>query len=184
MNGQLDPQPEQALWDIPGDDRLSSKLMFSGTVGPVIKIPRVFSSGALAAKVGDIDVHLLTVESWGERIVVRLVAASTDAIRAELAGQEAKLDQWAKRRQAGSDEWPPQSPGERIAESLRVRIDDGAGTRYRLSVKTAGGSGTELLSEWIFKPALPPDTSTVTVTVTSKDGSKTAHVATFADRDL
>lgn len=129
------------------------------------------------AKVGNIDVHLLTVESWGEHVVVRLVAASTDAARAEMAAHEAEMQAWAQRSQAGADEPWPSSPGARIAESLQVRVDDDAGTEYSLFVMTGGGSGTELLSEWVFDPALPPDGSTVSVTVTSRDGG--AQVATF-----
>jgi hypothetical protein len=129
------------------------------------------------AKVGDIDVYLLTVESWGEHVVVRLVAASTDATRAEVAAQEAELNSWAQRQRAGSTEWPPSSPGSRIAEALQVRVNDEAGTEYCLHVSTGGGSGTELLSEWIFNPALPSNASTVSVTVTSPDGG--TQVATF-----
>jgi hypothetical protein len=143
----------------------------------MIRLPWVTSSGALMAKVGDIDVHLLTVESWGEHVIVRLVAASTDATRAEMAAEEAELTAWLQRHRAGSPEEPPSSPGSRIADALHVRVDDEAGTEYCLRVKTGGGSGTELLSEWIFDPALPSNASTVSITVTSPDGG--TRVARF-----
>jgi hypothetical protein len=144
---------------------------------PMADLPRVFPSGAFVAKVGDVEVYLLTVESWGEHVVVRLAAASTDATRAEMAADEAEMNAWAQRRRDGADEWPPSQPGDRIAKALRVRVEDETGTKYCLSVKTGGGSGTEHLSEWIFKPALPSDASTLSVTITSKNGG--THVATF-----
>jgi hypothetical protein len=64
------------------------------------------------------DVHLLTVEAWDERVVVRMAGAVNDAIRTELAGYEARMAGWDERRRAGSDEWPPKMPGELIFHDL------------------------------------------------------------------
>jgi hypothetical protein len=148
----------------------------------VTNIPWACSSGALVARVDDVDVYLLTVDFWGDRVVVRLVAVCTEAIRAEIAGQESELEAWSQRHQSGSDEWPPRGPGERIAECLRVRVDDDAETEYELSVMRAGGSGSELLCEWVFKTAPPPAVSAVRVTVVGPDGSEhTEVVRTGAD---
>jgi hypothetical protein len=147
-------------------------------VRPMTTVPRVFASGDLVAKAGDTDVYLLTVESWGEHVTVRLVGASTDATRAEIAAREAEFEAWTHRDRAGSDEWPPSFPGARIAESLQVRVDDEVGTQYCLRVKTGGGSGTELLSQWTFDPGLPSHARTVTVTVTGTDGGTRATTFT------
>jgi hypothetical protein len=96
-----------------------------------------------------------------------------------MAAREAELEAWAQQRKAGVDVWPPKSPGERIAEALHVRVDDEAGTQYGLSVRTAGGSATELLSEWFFEPAMPPHVSAVSVTVSGRYGDESTIVASF-----
>lgn len=138
-------------------------------------VPRVFTSGDVLAKAAGTDVHLLTVETWDNRVVVRMVGAVNDAIRAELAAHEARMQDWDKRRQAGSDEWPPEMPGELIFQELKVRISDDLGTTFELSSGSSGGSGTEMLCEWRFEPGMSPAASTLTVTVTSADGSESSR---------
>ncbi len=132
--------------------------------------PQVFPSGVRMARVGDVDVYLLTLESWDERVVVRLAGAGTERTRAEIARYEAVMEQWRPPGGEGPEGWPPPLPGESITDSLQVHVGDEAGTDYSLFVRTGGGTGTELLSEWIFKPGLPSNATTVHVTVTSSDG--------------
>ena len=138
-------------------------------------VPRVFASGDVLARAAGTDVHLLTVESWGNRVVVRMVGAVDDAIRAELAAHEARTQDWNERRRAGSDEWPPKTSGELIFQELTVRIADDVGTTFDWSSGSSGGSGTEMLCEWRFEPGMPPAASTLTVTVTSADGSESSR---------
>ena len=138
-------------------------------------VPRVFASGDVLATAAGTDVHLLTVETWGNRVVVRMVGAVNDAIRAELAAHEPRMPHWNERCRAGSDEWPPKVPGELIFQELKVRIADDLGTAYEWSSGSSGGSGTEMLCEWRFSPGMAPGAATLTVTVTSADGSKSAR---------
>jgi hypothetical protein len=138
-------------------------------------VPRVFTSGDVLARAAGTDVHLLTVETWGNRVVVRMVGAVNEAIRAELAAYEARMHDWHERREAGSDEWPPKMPGELIFQELKVRLTDDLGTKFKWSSGSSGGSGTEMLCEWSFEPGMPPAASTLTVTVTSADGSESSH---------
>jgi hypothetical protein len=138
-------------------------------------VPRVFTSGDVLASAAGTDVHLLTVETWGDRVVVRMVGALNEAIRADLAGHEARMQDWRERRQAGSDEWPPKLPGELIFQELKVRLADDVGTTFKWSSGSSGGSGTEMLCEWSFEPGMPSAASTLTVTVTSADGSESSR---------
>jgi hypothetical protein len=63
-------------------------------------VPQVFRSGAVLARAAGTEVHLLTVEAWEKRVVVRMAGAVNDAIRAELAGYEARMVAWLERRRA------------------------------------------------------------------------------------
>jgi len=137
-------------------------------------VPQVFRSGAAVARAGGTDVHLLTVEAWDRRVVVRMAGAVNDAIRAELADHEARIAAWHERRRAGSDEWPPKTPGELVFQELTVRLTDDLGTEFKWKSGNTGGSGTEMLCEWSFEPALPAAASMLTVTVTSADGAESS----------
>ena len=138
-------------------------------------VPRVFTSGAVLARAAGTDVHLLTVEAWDGRVMVRMVGAVNDAIRAELASYGARLSEWDERRRSGSDEWPPKMPGELIFQELKVRLTDDLGTTFTWSSGSSGGSGTEMLCEWSFEPGMPAAASALTVTVTSADGSESSR---------
>jgi len=137
-------------------------------------VPQVFRSGAVLARAAGTDVHLLTVEVWDKRVVVRMAGAVNDAIRADLAGYEARMAAWHERRRAGSDEWPPKMPGELIFQELTVRLTDDLGTEFKWSSGLAGGSGTEMLCEWSFESAMPVAASALTVAVTSTDGTESS----------
>jgi hypothetical protein len=143
----------------------------------VATIPRVFASGARVAELGDAAVHLLTVETWSDRVTVRLVIAATEAVLERMGTREIELADWMRRRNAGHDGPPPKNPGEELIDALTVEATDELGTAYCWVGSSAGGSGTELLAEWYFTPA--PPTSSVTVTVTTRDGAKTTTTAVF-----
>ncbi|MFI6163004.1 hypothetical protein ACIA59_24020 [Micromonospora haikouensis] len=139
----------------------------------MVTIPRVCASGARIAELDDIGVHLLTVETWTDRVTVRLVAAGTGTVRQRMDSREVDLIDWTRRRNAGSDEPPPKTPGEELMDALTVEITDELGTAYCWVGKSGGGSGTELLAEWYFAPALPSQAPSVTVTVTTAGGAQT-----------
>jgi hypothetical protein len=138
-------------------------------------VPQVFTSGAMLARAAGTDVHLVAVEVWHDRVLVRMAGVVNDAIRAELASYEARLAEWDVRRRGGSDEWPPKMTGGLIFEDLKVGVTDDLGTKLRLSGGSAGGSGTETLCEWSFEPGMPAAASALTVTVTSADGSESSR---------
>jgi hypothetical protein len=56
----------------------------------------------------------------------------------------------------------------------RVQLTDDLGTGFRWSAGNAGGSGTEMLCEWSFEPAMPVAVSALTVTITSTDGTESS----------
>ena len=138
-------------------------------------VPRVFTSGGVLARAAGTDVHLLTVEAWGDRVIVRMVGAVNEATRAELAAYEDRMQDWYERRRAGSEEEPPTTPGQVIFQELKVRLTDDLGTTFRWTSGSAGGSGTELLCECHFEPGMPPAASTLAVYVTSADGSESSR---------
>lgn len=137
-------------------------------------IPRVFTSGERVATVDGVDVHLLTVEPAGDHVCVRMIGAATDHTRRLVAEHRAVMDDWSAHHRAG-EKRPPASPAERVFDSLTLRLDDGAGTRFHPESGSAGGTGTELRCEWIFVPGAAPDAERLTLSVTSPDGTATAH---------
>jgi hypothetical protein len=119
------------------------------------------------------DVHLLTVESWGDRVAVRLVAASSERTEQRIAADEAALQEWASRPAAERADRPPTSLGERISDSVRLRLDDGCGTEFRFFSSSSGGTGTERLCEWIFDPDVAPAAERLTLAVETDEGEHT-----------
>lgn len=134
-------------------------------------IPRAFASGARVAGVDGTDVHLLTVESWGDHVAVRLVGAATERTRQLIAEHETAMNEWAARRGAGADKRPPPWPAEQLYAPFNLRLDDGTGTRFRLASRRVGGTGTEFLGEWIFEPGVATNAERLILTVTMDDGA-------------
>jgi hypothetical protein len=132
------------------------------------------------ATIDGVDVHLLTVESWADRVAVRLVGAPTEQARPLIAAHHVAMDEWAVRRRAGRDEPPPAEPAQKIHESLRLHLDDGTGTAFRLISAQCGGTGTEWLCEWFFAPAVASAAKRLTLKVTTIDGGASTHTFDFA----
>jgi hypothetical protein len=146
----------------------------------VANVPRVVAFGRRLVTVDGIDVHLLTVESWGDRVVVRAVGAATAETARQNAEYDAAMTEWFRRRGAGGDDDPPRSPGERIHDGLEIRIEDDDSTALFLIGARSGGSGTELLGEWIFEAAEPP-AAHLTLTVAAAGGVEATVDVDFAE---
>jgi hypothetical protein len=141
-------------------------------------LPRVFCSGAIVATVEDVDIHLLTVESWSDRVLVRTVGALTEPVQAVVAADMARSGEW--RRRAGAGGPPPEPVAERLARSLTVELTDDSGTAFTLVARSSGGayeSGSALYCEWVFMPAMPGPATRLTVTV--RTGDRHATTRTF-----
>ena len=146
-------------------------------------LPRLFCSGAVVATVADVDIYLLTVESWNDRVVVRTVGAMTTPAQAIVAEDIARSAEWRQRLQAGANEPPPESAAALLARSLRVDLADTAGTDYRLLARSTGGAydgGAALYCEWVFAPSLPEAATSIVVTVANADGSAITQTLTAA----
>jgi hypothetical protein len=137
-------------------------------------LPRVFCSGAVVATVEDIDIHLLTVESWNDRVLVRTVGAVTDPPQAVVAAATARMAEWERSSVAVR---PPESVAERLAGSLTVELADDVGTVFTMLGRSSGvGGGATLYCEWIFTPSMPVRAGCLTVTVTDAGGRTRAEM--------
>jgi hypothetical protein len=93
----------------------------------VTLLPRVFCSEAVIATVAEIDIYVLTIESWNDRVLVRTVGVMTETAEAIVTADEEESAAWMRRRRAGADEPPPEPIGGRLARSLthgRFKIVD------------------------------------------------------------
>ena len=134
----------------------------SGTDAPYSFVTvRVFWSGGVVATVEDVDFHVLTVETWNSRVLVRMVGAVTDPPQAVVAEDSARLAAWER---SGVNSRPPEPLYERLADSLTVELADDLGTTFTIIGRS---SGADLYFEWIFTPAMPAAATTLTVSVTS-----------------
>lgn len=142
----------------------------------------MFAPGVAIADVTDIEMYLLTVESWNDRVMVRLDGAFTDSARRRIAVCQAAMDGWPERHPDRQQERPSDSVGEEIFRSLTLRVSDDVGTQFRWRSGSSGGSDAELLCEWLFQPAAPDTASTLTVTVSTANGVERSHTVTFTAR--
>jgi hypothetical protein len=145
----------------------------------VTLLPRVFCSEAVIATVAEIDIHLLTIESWNDRVLVRTVGVMTEAAQAIVTVDEEESAAWVRRRRAGADEPPPEGIGGRLARSLTVDLSDDGGTVFRLIGRSTGvGGGAQLYCEWTFVPAMAERASSLTITVATVGGGRSTQTVT------
>jgi hypothetical protein len=117
---------------------------------------------------------LLTIEALNGRVLVRVVGVATDSIREQIAAYEADWEEWWQQHGKAQEVRPPRSVGERIFDSLTVRVVDDRSTEFRWVSGNSGGSGVELLCEWLFEPGIPSEATSVTVVVTTADGAESS----------
>jgi hypothetical protein len=126
------------------------------------------------ARVSEIELHLLTIEALNGRVQVRVVGVTTDSIREQIAADEADWEEWWQQHGKAQEVRPPRSVGERIFDSLTVLVVDDRSTEFRWVSGNSGGSGVELLCEWLFEPGIPSEATSVTVVVTTADGAESS----------
>jgi hypothetical protein len=118
--------------------------------------PVVFAPVKMVGSVGDIDVYLVTVESWGGHVRVRLAASRRQDAAAARARHEAAMAEWYERQLA---------------------LQRAGRTAYRWVQGASGGSGSENLSEWDFEPAWPDEADVLAVSVVTPGDAVTVALA-------
>ena len=120
-----------------------------------------------------IEIALITVELWSDRLVVRLAGLPGETADAQQRRHEVEFDHWREQlvgagKEAAGD--PPTDPGARLLAPLLVEADDDAGTRYRLRSSASGGSGSEWHGDWLFVADVPVSIRRLTVRISSPEG--------------
>jgi hypothetical protein len=120
----------------------------------------------------DVRFFLLTVESWPERLAVRIGGAAGPEMRRRMQDYRAALNAWAADRQAGRDTPRPdhRGPEHELMGRLELAALDDQGSPYASRGHSYGGTGTELIAEWRFplddRPM--PDAVVVRASVSAK----------------
>jgi hypothetical protein len=129
----------------------------------------VLPSGSLLARLDGLSVALVSVELWRSSVVVRTAALPTAlSERLEMEHREA-MRSWENRAGSAHDKGavppPPEHPAVQRLLALSLKLSDDLATPYRVSRRSAGGTGTEWRAEWRFVPSLPTGASRLIVSV-------------------
>ena len=135
----------------------------------VARVPLIVSPVVPLALVDDRQVLLLTVESWPDRVRVRLAVeqdAATDALDSEFE------------LAAGST---PQNgvvemPGAAFFGRVRFSVNDEASTPYELDSGSVSGSGSEWEADWLFRPGIPDGVREIQVVAHTSTGEQSVTV--------
>jgi len=149
----------------------------AGTMSAVASFPRIVPSGAVALVYEAVQLGVLSVELWDDRVIVRYAAVPVDA------GAEAREDEhWDAHvvpavREA-SARMPPVIPPHPLGDPrrLHVTIDDALGTNYSFDGGGSSGSGWRYTAYLSAKPAVPAGVDELVITF-SIDGDATATTA-------
>ncbi|MFG2045237.1 hypothetical protein [Dactylosporangium sp. NPDC048998] len=136
----------------------------------VRQIPRIRLPLERPLIVGEVDgvrAELLQV-SLANHIEVTLDAEQGPPRGAALNDYATSFKRWAERAGHGSP--PPPSPGEQFRR-IALAISDDSGTPYRLASGQFGGTGTECLAWWGFRPTPPEIARRLTLDFTSPAGT-------------
>jgi hypothetical protein len=133
------------------------------------RVPLIVSPVVPVARVEDRQVLLLTVESWPDRVRVRLADeqdASTDALDSEFE------------LAAGSTPPPRvvEMPGAAFFGRMRFSVHDQALTPYRLDSGSVSGSGSEWEADWLFRPGVPDGVREIRVVAHTSTGEQAVTV--------
>jgi hypothetical protein len=132
------------------------------------RLPLIVSPVVPIALVEDRQVVLLTVESWPDRVRVRLAVvqdAATDALDAE-------FELACRSGQARIVEMP----GAVFFGQVRFSIHDEAGTPYELDSGSVSGSGSEWEADWLFRPGIPDGVREIQVVAHTSTGDQAVSV--------
>ena len=112
-------------------------------------LPRAIAMNRLVGSVAPgIDVVLLSVEIWTDRIGIRLAGTGTAADERQRQWN-AETEQWASAGHAGP---PPADPSTALIDGLSVDLADAGGTVFRRVVASAGGEWTAWEACLVFTP--------------------------------
>ena len=135
------------------------------------KHPRVVSPVTSLFARDDIEIALISVELWPQRVVVRLAALPNEITEEQQRLYESEFEGWGR----GASGDPPEQPGTRLLEPLEVAVEDDAGTAYAPVSGNTGGTGSEWHGDWFFGAEVPESVERLTVRV-SAPGGETANV--------
>ena len=133
------------------------------------RVPLIVSPVVPLALVDDRQVLLLSVESWPDRVRVRLAVeqdAATDALDAEFelaAG-------------SSSQHGVVEMPGAVFLGRVPISVHDLAATPYRLDSGSVSGSGSEWEADWLFRPGVPDGERELQVVAHTSTGDQSVTV--------
>jgi hypothetical protein len=114
---------------------------------------------------------LLAVEMWPSRIVLH-VAAQQSAVTDRLeADRRTEFDAWAA---SGASGRPPEDPACVLHDELHIRLEDEAGTEFRVMAAQVGGDHSEWSSTVVYEPA---PTGTLTLLIDSNTGRQAVRIS-------
>lgn len=140
-------------------------------------IPRVATLIQPVVVVEDdsVSLALLSLESWTNRLVVRLCCPETDATREMDERYRRAVDAWqAKRDETG--EGLPENPASRIFCDVSVAVADPAKTTYVWSDGSGpgwgGSTGIDWTVEHYFQPGVPAQVDELRIEIRTRSGSQ------------
>jgi hypothetical protein len=134
------------------------------------RLPRVVSPEVPIALVDDRQVLLLTVESWPDRVRVRLAVLqdeATDNLDAEFLELAARSNQGRR---------AVEMPGAVFFSQVQFSIHDEAATSYKPHTTSVSGTGSEWGAEWLFRPGIPAGVREVQVIAHTATGDQAVSV--------
>jgi hypothetical protein len=147
------------------------------------RLPSVVSPIQPLFRRGGIEIALISVELWPDRLVVRLAGLPGKMTYGQGLQYEAELEQWGARlasaREAAGD--LPEQPGTRLLSTLQIMVEDEAGTTYVLRSFNTGGTGSEWHGDWFFSGNVPDTVNRLTVQVSAPEGEAATVVLDLAD---
>jgi hypothetical protein len=134
------------------------------------RLPRIVSPVVPIAFVDDRQVLLLSVESWLDRVRVRLAVLqdeATDKLDAEFLELMARSSQGRR---------AVDMPGAVFFSQLQFSIHDEAATSYKPHTTSWSGTGTDWEAEWLFRPGIPAGVREVQVIAHTSTGDQAVSV--------
>jgi hypothetical protein len=135
-------------------------------------LPRVVSPIQPLFERDGIQIALISIEVWQERLVVRLAALPSETTGDQQRRHEGDFERWGERLVAAGKEVagnPPEQPGTRLLAPLQLTVEDDAGTTYTARSANTGGTGSEWHGDWFFVGSAP-SVGRLTVRVSSPEG--------------
>jgi hypothetical protein len=126
----------------------------------VASLPIVVSPLVSLGRRDGVELVLVSVEAWGDQVVLRLRGLPSDTTQRLEDEFETAFEGWDE---AGAEGAPPQQPADWIFPD--VSIGDNVGTPYALRSSSRGGSNTMFRADYAFTPGPPETAETVEVRV-------------------